>query len=326
MLAMTVVLEGAILGFIILDNFEQENAFDYSDLRRFQRFRDHAVNAFAKARYLREIELQKQLITDAKQVIEAKNKDITDSILYAKRIQEALLPGEAAIQKALPQSFVLYLPKDIVSGDFYWFASVGGKHIVVVADCTGHGVPGAFMSVMGNTVLNMLVNERGITEPDKILTELNREVKGNLFRYDPQARSNDGMEVAIVAIEPQAKKFTFAGANRPLFYVHFGEMNVIKGDPAPIGGGPMATEAPFTALEFPITAGDMLFLASDGYQDQFGGPDFRKFKIKAMRELMHAIHAVPPDQQRGILHKAHTDWRGYHEQTDDILIIGIKFA
>ncbi|MDW8334350.1 MAG: SpoIIE family protein phosphatase, partial [Bacteroidia bacterium] len=253
-----------------------------------------------------------------------KNHEILDSILYAKRIQEAMMPQAELLRQWLAQSFVLFKPKDIVSGDFYWFARRGNVVLVAAADCTGHGVPGAFMSMMGGSLLNQIVNEQGVCRPDQILNILNEKIKINLRQNEPGSTSKDGMDICLVAIDLDARRFSFAAANNPLYHIRDGELHEYKADKFPIGGG-QYQNVEFHGHDFDYAPGEAVYLFSDGYADQFGGPKGRKFMYKKFKELLVEIHSLPADRQREILDRTIEDWKGDREQVDDILVIGIRF-
>jgi serine phosphatase RsbU (regulator of sigma subunit) len=257
-------------------------------------------------------------------MIEEKNKDITDSINYAKRIQRAILTSESYLKKHLPEHFVLNKPKDIVSGDFYWsYETPDKKMIVVVADCTGHGVPGAFMSLIGASKLNEIVIERKITNPDRILNQLREEVINAMNPEDADEISMDGMDVSICCFEPEQMKMQYAGANNPVYLVRAEDLIVLKPDKFPVGkySGDIM---PFTNNSISVSKGDVVYLFSDGYADQFGGVDGKKFKYKHLQNLLKSLYSVSMEEQKKILDLTIEQWKGKMEQVDDILIIGIR--
>jgi len=263
-----------------------------------------------------------------KEEIEIKNKHITDSIRYAKRIQNAILPPDSYVKKLLPNSFILYKPKDIVSGDFYWMTKKSDLTVYAAVDCTGHGVPGAFMSIVGNNQLNYAVDVKKARKAGTILDYLNEGVietlreKGN----DHVAVSGvkDGMDLALCIIDKKNMKLQFAGANNPLCLIRDGELTLIKGDRMAIGGNFSDDLPKFTNHEIDLQKGDVLYTFSDGYPDQFGGEDGRKFMAKKFRELLVQIHKNPIEEQEKILDEILEKWRGREEQVDDILVIGVK--
>ncbi len=250
--------------------------------------------------------------------IEEKNRDITASIRYAERIQMAMLPPEDSFN----ETFVLFLPKDIVSGDFYWTYDNGDKQFIAAVDCTGHGVPGAFMSIIGYNSLTKIVREYGITRPSAILDQLNIEVTKSLLQRGEKV-INDGMDLALIAYDKPNMKIEFAGAYNPLVLVRKGEIRTIKADRFPIGMAQRGQKK-FTNVIVDVQAGDMLYIFSDGYADQFGGPDLKKFKSVNLKNEFGKIYRMPVVEQKEYLIKVIDDWRGEQTQIDDILIIGTK--
>jgi serine phosphatase RsbU (regulator of sigma subunit) len=285
----------------------------------------------------KEIEQQKEEITSqrdaladrnkqieaAYQKIEAQNAHITDSIRYAEQIQKALLPPDNQVEDLFPESFVLFHPKDIVSGDFYWIREIEGNRAFVAADCTGHGVPGAFMSLLGISSLNEIVNKELIHHAGPILDKLRKYIKKSLRQTGKDREQKDGMDLSIAIYNPEEKKVLCAGANNSLVLIRKGEVNVIKADRMPIGI--YRKEVPFTNHVIDIEEGDILYMFSDGYPDQFGGPDGRKFLAKNFRKLLLEIHDAPIKEQKKLLDKRLKQWMHGEEQVDDILVVGIKF-
>ena len=264
-----------------------------------------------------------EIIEKNKEITE-KNKSITDSINYASRIQKAMLPLETRIQEALPEHFILFRPRDIVSGDFYWFAETPDRIIITAADCTGLGVPGAFMSMVGAEILTTLVS-KGIVESHDILTHQNRYIRKALNQ--DQTENHDGMDMALCSIDKKRKVVEFTGAKNPLIYINSnGDLVTIKADKQGIGGDQIEEDFHYTKNEIPIEPGTWYYMFSDGYQDQFGGPQHRKFMIKHMRELLLEIHHLPAAEQRERLNSTIEQWMadGGTDQTDDILVIGFK--
>lgn len=276
----------------------------------------------------RAIEMEKRVLEEkvAERTAELaqKNRDITSSIQYAKRIQEAILPELKEIRKILPDSFVLFKPKDIVSGDFYWFGVREGKAIIAAVDCTGHGVPGAFMSMIGNNLLSQIIMEKGITEPDRILNELNAGVQAALRQGIHEVDTKDGMDVALCVIDSKEREVQFAGAFRPLVIVREGELEKVDGNKFPIGGAQMENERRFTRVSRKLKKGDTIYMFSDGYADQFGGDKGKKFMVKKLNELFMAIQDLGMNSQREELERTIEEWKGIHEQVDDILVIGVR--
>jgi hypothetical protein len=257
--------------------------------------------------------------------IEDKNHQITSSITYAKRIQEAMLPSVASIQKALPESFIYFRPRDIVSGDFYFFHEFEEEQKIVLAaiDCTGHGVPGAFMSMIGNEILSRIVAENQISSPAKILDQLNKGIITALHKGEKNI--HDGMDLALVCIDKKAKTLTFSGAKNPIFYIQNNQLEVIKGDKMPIGGSERENKNDFTEHVIDISIPTTFYIFSDGFQDQFGGERGRKFMVKNFRDLLFDIHTEDTAQQKQILYQTFKDWIGNsHKPIDDVLVIGGK--
>jgi serine phosphatase RsbU (regulator of sigma subunit) len=251
--------------------------------------------------------------------------EIEDSINYAKRIQEAILPLHNEISKDIPDNFILFWPKDVVSGDFYWFAKKGDDLVFVCADCTGHGVPGAFMSMIGSDKLNVCVIEKGITSPDQILSFLNIGIKASLKQDDSKNTTRDGMDAAIITINKKTKSVKFAGANRPLWTVMNGELDEVKATKVAIGGfTPLDQE--FELHEFQYQSGMRYYLTTDGYPDQFGGEKDKKFKVKAMKDLFIEHYKLPMQEQLNILSETMKQWMDKTEQVDDICVIGLHLT
>ncbi|SFC18874.1 PAS domain S-box-containing protein [Flexibacter flexilis DSM 6793] len=271
---------------------------------------------------LRETEAQNAELIRNREELRHK-KQITDSINYAKRIQEALLPQSDLIHKRFPKSFILYKAKDIVSGDFYWFHTQPDFTAVAAIDCTGHGVPGAFMSVMANSLISEIIIDRNITSPDLVLDMLLEKVIRTLRQTEPDGQPHDGMDLGLCIIHHQTKTLEFAGANRPLYWIRDGIFNEIKGNAIPIGGWRYAGKK-FTKHMIQIQEGDRFYLASDGYQDQFGGPNNRRFSAKRLHQVLASVQETPIHEQGDALSKIIMDWLGRNRQIDDILLLGFE--
>ena len=255
--------------------------------------------------------------------IEKKNKDITDSIRYAKRIQTAVLPPEIPFDN----TFVFFRPKDIVSGDFYWIETIDNKEMIAAVDCTGHGVPGAFLSLLGHGMLTKIVREYGILEPAKILDQLDLEIINALHQKNVKGERvvNDGMDLALICYNKDTQILEFSGAYNPLIRIRNGELEEIKADRFPIGMTSIHDTKKFTNREIKVEKGDVFYIFSDGYADQFGGKKGKKFRKKNMKDLLISIQDKTMDEQGKELERFILDWMKNHEQIDDIVFIGRKF-
>ncbi len=256
------------------------------------------------------------------QFIEEKNQKLEDSINYAKRIQYAALASDKQIKNYLPESFVLYEPKDIVSGDFYWFAELKNKIYVATIDCTGHGVPGALLTMIANAHLVEIVKVLKISEPDKILNTLHTYIC-NTLKQD-ESKNLDGLDIAICAIDKTNKKLEYSGARIPLVYIQNNQIEIIKADRYSIGGYNKKINRVFTKHSFELKQDTIFYMFSDGYTDQFGGPKNRRFRIDKLSDLLLEIHKQPMNKQKNILKKSIEEWRKDEPQTDDILVMGFK--
>ncbi len=257
----------------------------------------------------------------SKKVVEL-YKNVTDSIRYAKRLQESILPLDQRIRELLPESFVLYRPKDIVSGDFYWVEPIDGKTVFAAVDCTGHGVPGAFMSLVGHNGLNQVVKERGLTKPSEVLDQLNRIAYETLHK-DRDQYVRDGMDMALCTFHPEELVLEFAGANCPLYVVRGEEVLQFAPNKMPIGGFALEDKV-FTGHTVQLQKGDAAYVFSDGYADQFGGPRGKKFFYRQFRDLLVRITPETPERRKALLIEAFNDWKGTQEQVDDILVMGMR--
>lgn len=270
-----------------------------------------------------EIVQQRDQLDTKNQYIEEQNKNIVSSINYAKRIQTALLPIEKRIKQEIPEHFIFYKPRDIVSGDFYWIEKVEDKIIIAVSDCTGHGVPGAFMSMLGSSGLTDAVFQQNLTAPDLILTHLHNYIYSALKQN--QSDNRDGMDICIIVWDKTKKQIEYAGAMNPLYYVQNEEFIQIKADKIPVGGR-MARERIYTSHIINLHVPTTLYLASDGYQDQFGGKDNRKFMTKRFRELLLEISHLPIKEQENRISQVFDRWKGKAHQIDDVLVMGMKIG
>ncbi len=267
----------------------------------------------------RTVKIEKQ-----KEEIEEQKKHIMDSIYYARRIQNAILPSLQLINKHLDNYFILYLPKDIVSGDFYWMHEADNLFMMAAVDCTGHGVPGAFMSIVGFNQLNHAVNVKKARKAGTILDELNMGVITTLNENDDESSIKDGMDMALCTFNFEAKKAEFAGANNPLILIRDKQIIKYKGDRFPIGVFEGEKSQRFKNIEIDILEGDCIYLFSDGYADQFGGPEGKKFMNRRFEELLLEMNGMPMASQKDFLIERLNNWKGSIDQVDDILVIGIK--
>ncbi|MCK4344897.1 MAG: SpoIIE family protein phosphatase, partial [Bacteroidales bacterium] len=270
-----------------------------------------------------EIEIQRDAIKGQRDLINAKNKNITDSIRYASNIQSAVFPPLSLLDKLLVNSFIINRPKDIVSGDFYWLTKRNGKIIVTIADCTGHGVPGAFMSMLGITFLNEIVNNQGITQANEILYHLRENVIIALRQTSIEETASDGMDIALCVIDHKKNQLQFSGAFNPLVLIRNKEVQLYKGDYITIGIS-YHLEGSFSLHEIDIQKGDIIYMFSDGYADQFGGEKGKKFSNKRFRELLLDIHEKSMKEQKNILEQTMENWMKETEQIDDITLMGVR--
>jgi serine phosphatase RsbU (regulator of sigma subunit) len=266
-------------------------------------------------------------------ILEKKNKEITlqkdeitDSINYARRIQDSILAPMHVVKQTLPDSFILYLPKDVVSGDFYWIETINKQKIFAAVDCTGHGVPGALMSVVGFNLLNRAVNELNLTKPSDILRELDFGVNKLLRQSESENTVKDGMDIALCSYNPDTRVLQYAGVFNPLYIVRNGQLNQIKADKSPIGVNLNGVVDTFTNHEIQMFSGDMIYLFSDGYADQFGGPQGKKFKYNQLRDVLLTISSKTVSEQETVLRNTFTQWKGALDQVDDVLVIGVRIV
>ncbi len=276
-----------------------------------------------------EIEAQRDLLSNAVAEISTTNKELTqsknkiiDSIRYASRIQDAVLRSSLLLKQIFPHSFILFKPRDIVSGDFYWFAEKDDIKVVIAADCTGHGVPGAFMSVLGTTLLNQIIREENIIEPVNILHNLDVRLQETL--HVDEENLADGMDMAILTIDTTEKQVKYSGAKNNLYYVSQGNLGEIKASMSSVGYSHVKKD--FTQTNYNYQEGDVFYIFSDGYQDQFGGdtPNGKKFMRSNFKKLLHQVSDLSPLRQKNELDQTIERWKGRHKQTDDILVIGIR--
>lgn len=274
--------------------------------------------------------LENQLALRTKEVVEQKekieeiNKDLTDSINYAKRIQIQVLPEKDHFNAILPSNFVLYKPKDIVSGDFFWIKEIGDEIILVCADCTGHGVPGGFMSMIGSILIHEAIVFHNKLDPSEILNEIDINIKTVLHQKDDYESNKDGMDLAIININKKTGKLRFSGAIRPCHIYRKGSINILSGDRYSIGGFALGHKE-FTTKEFQLKKGDFIYLFTDGYPDQFGGENVKKLKMSGFNNILDQLSLVPMDQQYKIASNFLKDWMADNPQMDDILLMGLEY-
>jgi serine phosphatase RsbU (regulator of sigma subunit) len=260
-----------------------------------------------------------KIVDFQKRQLEEKQQKILDSIDYAKKIQTAVLPPKKLIKEYFNNSFVYYRPKDIVAGDFYWMEQVNGKILFAVADCTGHGVPGALVSIVCNNGLNRSVREYGLEKPSEILEKTNEIIISEFKKSDDNIR--DGMDISLCALDFERNQLQWAGANNPLWIVRNGKILITKGDRQSIGFSSMPK--PFTNHEVEINSGDMIYIFSDGYKDQFGSEKRVKYKSNNFRQLLISISDKNMEEQRKLLDLTFENWKGDYEQIDDVCILGV---
>lgn len=313
---------------------------------------NHLQTKFATERADREAEIHRLRNVELRKAfneIEEKNKNILDSINYAQRIQKAILPHSDELKNIFPESFVLFRPKDVVSGDFYWFYEKVGRRqqqeavkekfqannslhtasadcqfvFLCVADCTGHGVPGALMSMIATSLLNQTVKEKGITSPALVLDEVRNGIINALRQKGNYSEQKDGLDAAFCCYNPTTRILTYAGANNPVWVLHAGEFLEIQPDKQPVGFH-IGEDKPFTNHNIELSPGDSVYLFTDGYADQFGGPREKKFKYAQLQKLVLSIASYTMSEQRDMLQASIEQWKGKVEQTDDITIVGMK--
>ena len=280
-------------------------------------------NAYRNKKKANDLLKQKnEIIYKQKDQIEQKNILITDSIDYAKNIQDAILPPINVLEKHFSNSFIFYKPKDIVSGDFYWMHDepTNGSFFVAAADCTGHGVPGAFMSLLGFIMLDEIVRNVRVA-PAEILKEVNKQLMEMLHQNSENTTGKFGMDIALIKYDKSNKEIIFAGAHKPLIIINNGQVNEVKANKVSIG---TSNNCSFDNNSVQAKEGDMIYLYSDGFQDQIGGEKRKKFLAFHFKELLKQIHTFEPEKQKEELEKEHNKWRAKNDQTDDILIIGFK--
>lgn len=272
------------------------------------------------------LEDKNQIIQQQKTIVEEQHQDITDSIKYAQRIQGAILPPKKMWEKILPNSFVLYMPKDILSGDFYWIEETKDYIYVAAADCTGHGVPGALISIVNFNLLNKAVLEKKLITPSEILDDVNVSLTESLHQTVGESTVRDGMDVTLIAIHKHSNEVLFTGANNPIYIISNDELKQIKGDKFPVGAFVEDQIQKFTTKRFTVEKGDSIYLFSDGFADQFGGDKGKKYKYSPFQERLKEINNLPLTEQSSKMKSEFLKWKGAHEQVDDVLLVGIKIV
>jgi serine phosphatase RsbU (regulator of sigma subunit) len=270
------------------------------------------------------VDQQNVILEEKNGIIETKNKDITDSIQYARRIQESLLPTSAMIREQFPDSFVFFKPRDIVSGDFYWMHVVGNEVVLAVGDCTGHGVPGALMSVAGANLLNEAVVDQGITDPGIILDRMRMNLVRMLSRNRTEQVVLDGMDIAVICINVTNRTLRYAGAYNPLWIVNGSELIEIPANKLVVGVSPVETSATYTTHELTLPKGASVYLFTDGYADQFGGPNGKKLKYSRMKQMFLLQQDVAMPEMGAYLEREFLSWQGELEQVDDVCVVGLR--
>lgn len=279
---------------------------------------------FIVFRFYKKEKRTRQIINQQKQIVDLKNKEIVDSINYAKKIQQAIIPTKAEVRRLFPESFILLLPKDIVSGDFYWIAEREHFIFIAVADCTGHGVPGGFMSMLGTALLNEIINDKMMHEPADILDLLRLKIILALRQSDHANENKDGMDIALLRIDRRYSQAVFSGANNSLYVAGREKLTELKGDKRPVGFSFDQENEQFTQQSFRLEKGDVLYMFTDGFPDQFGGPLGKKFKHRQLESLLLEIHGKSMEEQHRSLLETHVQWKGSLEQVDDICIVGLR--
>jgi len=275
---------------------------------------------------LRKTRAQKVVIEGQHEKLNESHREITDSINYAKRIQDALMTSAVYIKDVLPESFILFNPKDVVSGDFYWlYRSPKGQIYFTVADCTGHGVPGAFMSMIGTSLLNEFIIENNIEDTAEVLTKMREQIIKSLDQKGLQGENKDGMDMALCKYDPKKGTVQYSGAYNPLIHISKNEINQIKGDSQPVGLH-TGKKLPFTSKEIQVAKGDMLYIYSDGFPDQFGGEKGKKYLSGKFKKFLLSISDKPIDEQNTLIKAEFTNWIGDHEQIDDVCVMGVRIT
>jgi serine phosphatase RsbU (regulator of sigma subunit)/FixJ family two-component response regulator len=326
--------QGNLLGYFYVENPLTRNPFDENQHEILSTLASQAAISLENSQLLasleektEELRKERNRVIEVNRLIEEKTNDITDSIRYAQRIQNSILPPTQLLQQYIPESFVFHRAKDIVSGDFYWWHNEPERFMVAAVDCTGHGVPGAFMSVIGSNFLNQIVGTPASKAPHLVLNALNDLVRRSLKQDLDAATTRDGMDLALCILDRPSRKLYFAGAYRPLYLVRNADIIEITGTKFSIAGTQFdGMEIEFQTNEIELELGDMVYICSDGYADQFGGPSSKKLSTRRFRQLLTQIYMHPMQIQTELLQHTFEKWKGDLEQTDDVLVIGMRFT
>jgi len=303
---------------------EQENMMLKMNVEELTVTNTHLVSATWREREMKQqLAVTLEELTETKKLVDAQNKSITDSINYAQRIQHALIPNNEEIRSHFKDAFVYFKAKDVVSGDFPWLYKKGKYTYIAAVDCTGHGVPGAMMSLIGNLLLKDLVNKEDV-DPATLLYDLHWGVVKTLKQDEEGNKTADGMDVAMCRIDAESNEVQYAGAHRPLYHIRNGELEQFKGDKYPIGGNQYEGKNSFSNHIISFEEGDSIYFFSDGFTDQFGGPDQLKFGPKRTRELLLGNSHLQMIEQHDKVKETFESWQGENSQIDDVLLIGIK--
>ncbi|MFH0843205.1 MAG: AAA family ATPase [Bacteroidota bacterium] len=326
-LCLPLFFKNKMSGILYLENNLTPSAFTSERVDVLKILTGQIVISIENARLYKSLEeyslTLEQKVIERTQKIEYQNKEITSSIRYASRLQKALLPPDEELIRLLPSSFILSKPKDIVSGDFYWFTRKDDKIIIAVADCTGHGIPGAFMSILGISFLNEIINKAITIRANELLNQLSGQVIKSLHQTGKNVETRDGMEMGLCVFDFGKQKLQYSGASRSLYLIRDNELKEHRGDSMPIGFYEKEDQS-FTNTEILFQKNDIIYLFTDGYIDQFGGIERKTFRSANFKKLLIHIHNLPLIQQKEELEKKYEEWRGDIDQVDDILIIGIK--
>ncbi|MBE9517122.1 MAG: SpoIIE family protein phosphatase, partial [Bacteroidetes bacterium] len=283
-------------------------------------------NAALKDKVNRELEDKVQErtfeIQAQKEHIEKQNKEIKYSFDYAKKIQNTVLPGDEVFETLFGEHFIFFKPRDIVSGDFYWISQSDQRIVLTAADCTGHGVPGSLMSMLGITMLHEIVNEKGVMNSGEILNKLRLSIARTLKQEGRIGEQKDGIDMALIIYDTQTRILEFSGANNPIYIVRNGEMLEYKGNNMPVAYYEKMSD--FTSYTIEMKQGDRVYMFTDGFPDQFGGPQGKKFKYRPFKDLLLEIHERPMEEQHRILSLIFEEWKGDLSQIDDVLVIGLR--